>query len=108
MIRGSSAGMAIMAIPTTGGARCSVARLCTPPIRRSGVTSISRNLSRKRRGHQEHERTRLYIEAQKIFKDEQPFTPIAYPVAFQPVRKNVSHFKINPFDVTVFSGVTLK
>ncbi|WP_420885904.1 ABC transporter substrate-binding protein [Candidatus Glomeribacter gigasporarum] len=60
------------------------------------------------RTSEEHERTRLYIEAQKIFKDEQPFTPIAYPVAFQPVRKNVSHFKINPFDVTVFSGVTLK
>ncbi len=56
----------------------------------------------------ENERTRLYIEAQQIFKHEQPFTPIAYPTVFQPVRNNITGFKIHPFDQTIFRGVSIK
>jgi dipeptide transport system substrate-binding protein len=54
------------------------------------------------------ERTQLYLKAQKIFKQEQPFTPIAYPVISQPIHKRVTGFKINPLGPTIFSGVSLK
>ncbi len=54
------------------------------------------------------ERTQLYLKAQKIFKQEQPFTPIAYPIIHQPIRKNVTGFKINPLGPTVFRSVSLK
>ncbi len=54
------------------------------------------------------ERTRLYLQAQKIFKQEQPFTSIAYATDYQPVNKNVLDFKINPLGTTVFYGVGLK
>lgn len=54
------------------------------------------------------ERTQLYTQAQRIFKHEQPFTPIAYPIIYQPLNKNVTNFKINPFGPTRFAGVGLK
>ncbi|WP_042687323.1 ABC transporter substrate-binding protein [Candidatus Glomeribacter gigasporarum] len=54
------------------------------------------------------ERTRLYTQAQKIFKQEQPVTPIAYATDDAVVNKRVTGFKINPLGPTVFSGVGLK
>ncbi len=54
------------------------------------------------------ERTRLYTQAQKIFKSEQLFTPIAYATDVQVVNKHVAGFKINPLGPTVFSGVGLR
>jgi dipeptide transport system substrate-binding protein len=54
------------------------------------------------------QRTQLYLQAQRIFKREQPFTPIAYPIVYQPVNKNVTGFRINPFGTTQFTGVGLK
>ncbi len=53
------------------------------------------------------ERTQLYTQAQKLFKREQPFTPIAYATGYQVVNKHVTGFKINPFGPTIFSGVGL-
>lgn len=53
-------------------------------------------------------RISLYLKAQKIFKREQPFTPIAYSVIDQPVNKNVIGFKINPFGTISFAGVSLE
>lgn len=53
------------------------------------------------------QRTRLYLQAQKIFKREQPFTPIAYATDYQIINKRVRNFKINPFGYTVFYGVGL-
>ena len=50
----------------------------------------------------------LYIQAQRIFKHEQPLTPIAYPIVYQPINKQVTGFKINPFGTTQFAGVGLK
>jgi dipeptide transport system substrate-binding protein len=50
-------------------------------------------------------RTRFYLQAQQIFKREQPLTPIAYPLTYQPVSKNVTHFKMNPFGPVSFVGV---
>ncbi len=54
------------------------------------------------------ERTRLYTQAQQLFKREQPFTPIAYAADVQVVNKRVTGFKINPLGPTVFSGVGLQ
>ncbi len=50
-------------------------------------------------------RVQLYLEAQKIFKREQPFTPIAYATDYQVINKRVTGFKINPLGPTIFSGV---
>lgn len=53
------------------------------------------------------QRTRYYIEAQEIFAQQLPFSPIAHSTVYQPIRKNVTGFKIDPFGPTVFSGVGL-
>ncbi len=54
------------------------------------------------------ERTRLYVQAQGIFKREQPFTSIAYATDYQAINKNVTGFKINPLGPTIFRGVGLR
>jgi dipeptide transport system substrate-binding protein len=54
------------------------------------------------------ERTRLYTQAQEIFKQQVPFTPIAHSTVYQPLRKNVVGFKIDPFGPTQFWGVGLR
>ncbi len=54
------------------------------------------------------ERSRLYMQAQQIFKREQPFTPIAYATDYQVINKRVTGFKINPLGPTIFHGVGLK
>ncbi len=53
-------------------------------------------------------RTRLYEEAQVIFKEEAPWVTIAHSIVFKPVRKEVVDFKIDPFGGHVFYGVDLK
>ena len=54
------------------------------------------------------ERTRLYTRAQEIFKEQVPFTPIAHSTVYQPLRKNVVGFEIDPFGPTQFWNVGLK
>lgn len=54
------------------------------------------------------ERTRLYGEAQVIFKDQAPWATIAHSMVFQPVRKEVVDFRIDPFGGNIFYGVDLK
>jgi dipeptide transport system substrate-binding protein len=54
------------------------------------------------------ERTKLYKEAQLIFKEQAPWATIAHSVVFQPVRKEVVDFRIDPFGGNVFYGVDLK
>jgi dipeptide transport system substrate-binding protein len=54
------------------------------------------------------ERTKLYEEAQVVFKDQAPWATIAHSVVFQPVRKEVVDFRIDPFGGNVFYGVDLK
>ena len=53
-------------------------------------------------------RTKDYMEAQVIFKDQVPFTPIAHSTVYQPISKDVTGFKIDPFGPTQFLGVGLK
>ncbi|MEJ1994448.1 MAG: ABC transporter substrate-binding protein [Limibacillus sp.] len=54
------------------------------------------------------ERTRLYEEAQVIFKEEAPWITIAHSVVFKPVRKEVKDFRIDPFGGHVFYGVDIE
>ena len=54
------------------------------------------------------ERTKLYEQAQMIFKEEAPWVTVAHSVVFKPVRQEVVDFRIDPFGGHVFYGVDLK
>ena len=53
-------------------------------------------------------RTKLYEDAQVVFKEEAPWVTIAHSVVFKPVRAEVVDFRIDPFGGHVFYGVDLK
>lgn len=53
------------------------------------------------------ERTALYEEAQVIFKEQAPWITIAHSVVFEPVRKEVTGYKMSPFGAHNFYGVDL-
>ena len=54
------------------------------------------------------ERTKLYQQAQVIFKEQAPWFTIAHAVQIKPVRKNVIDFKNSPFGRHNFYGVDIK
>ena len=54
------------------------------------------------------ERTRLYEKAQEVFKREAPWVPMAHSVVVQPMLKNVEGFRMSPFAIAQFYGVSLK
>lgn len=54
------------------------------------------------------ERTRLYEEAQVIFKEQAPWATIAHSIVFEPTRKEVVNYRIDPFGGHIFYGVDLK
>ncbi len=54
------------------------------------------------------ERTKLYEQAQVIFKEQAPWATIAHSIVFMPVRKEVVDYKIDPFGGHIFYGVSLK
>ncbi|MEN8189541.1 MAG: ABC transporter substrate-binding protein [Thermodesulfobacteriota bacterium] len=54
------------------------------------------------------ERTKLYEQAQVVFKAKAPWATIAHSVVFKPVRKEVVDFRIDPFGGHIFYGVDLK
>ena len=54
------------------------------------------------------ERTKLYEQAQVIFKEQAPWFTIAHAVQLSPVRKEVVGFKLSPFARHTFYGVDLK
>ncbi len=54
------------------------------------------------------ERTKLYKEAQLIFKEQAPWVTIAHSVVFEPMSKKVKGYKIDPFGGHIFYGVDLK
>ncbi|MBP6007849.1 MAG: ABC transporter substrate-binding protein [Rhodoferax sp.] len=74
-----------------------VAKFCYKPfedlIQKAKVTS---NMA---------ERTKLYEQAQVVFKEQAPWFTIAHSVALKPVRNEVIDFKISPFGSHVFYGV---
>jgi dipeptide transport system substrate-binding protein len=53
------------------------------------------------------ERTKLYEQAQVIFKEQAPWATIAHSVVYKTVRKEVKDFKIDPFGGHIFYGVSL-
>ena len=54
------------------------------------------------------ERTKLYEQAQVVFKEQAPWATIAHSIVFKPIRNEVVDFKIDPFGGHVFYGVDLK
>jgi dipeptide transport system substrate-binding protein len=54
------------------------------------------------------ERTRLYEEAQVVFKEQAPWYTIAHAVQLKPVRKEVADFRLSPFGRHTFYGVDLR
>ena len=54
------------------------------------------------------ERTKLYQQAQVIFKEQAPWFTIAHAVQLKPVRKEVIDFKNSPFGRHNFYGVDIK
>ena len=53
------------------------------------------------------ERTRLYEEAQVVFKEQAPWATIAHSVVFMPVRPEVEGYKVHPLGGHIFYGVSL-
>lgn len=53
-------------------------------------------------------RTDLYTKAQEIFKKETPWTTVAHSIVNVPVSKKVKDFKISPFGLMSFYGVSVK
>ncbi|NMM08871.1 MAG: ABC transporter substrate-binding protein [Polaromonas sp.] len=54
------------------------------------------------------ERTKLYQQAQVIFKEQAPWFTIAHAVQIKPMRKSVIDFKNSPFGRHNFYGVDIK
>jgi dipeptide transport system substrate-binding protein len=54
------------------------------------------------------DRTKLYEKAQEVFHREAPWVPMAHSLVYQPMRKNVEGFKMSPFALNNFYGVSLK
>ncbi|SIS76886.1 ABC transporter substrate-binding protein [Paracoccus saliphilus] len=53
------------------------------------------------------ERTRLYEDAQTVFKEQAPWATIAHSVVYKPVRKEVTGFKVHPLGTHIFYGVDI-
>lgn len=53
------------------------------------------------------ERTKLYEQAQVIFKEQAPWATIAHSMVYKPVLKEVQGFQIDPFGGHSFYGVSL-
>lgn len=51
------------------------------------------------------ERTKLYVDAQRIVNDQVPWLNIAHSTVFEPTRKSVSGYKISPFGAHEFQNV---
>ena len=54
------------------------------------------------------ERTKLYEQAQVIFKDSAPWATIAHSLVSEPLRKEVVNYKIDPLAGQILDGVDLK
>nr|WP_314877999.1 ABC transporter substrate-binding protein [uncultured Pseudomonas sp.] len=52
-------------------------------------------------------RSELYQQAQHILKEQVPITPIAHSTVYQPMRSTVQDFRISPFGLNSFYGVSV-
>ena len=53
-------------------------------------------------------RETLYLQAQQMMHDQMPAVTIAHSTIFEPVRKNVSGYEIDPFGKHIFYQVDIK
>jgi dipeptide transport system substrate-binding protein len=53
-------------------------------------------------------RSALYRQAQEVLKSQVPITPIAHSTVNQPMRTEVKGFKVSPFGLNSFYGVSLE
>ena len=53
-------------------------------------------------------RTSLYMDAQKIFKDQAPWVTLAHSIQFRAMGKNVKNYKIDPLGHDIFTLVNLE
>ena len=53
------------------------------------------------------ERTKLYVQAQEVFKQEAPWATIAHSVVFMPMSTKVSGYKMDPLGGHRFDTVDL-
>ena len=53
-------------------------------------------------------REALYLQAQQMMHDQMPAVMIAHSTIFEPVRKNVSGYEIDPFGKHIFYQVDIK
>ncbi|MFV2092336.1 MAG: ABC transporter substrate-binding protein, partial [Hyphomicrobiales bacterium] len=53
------------------------------------------------------ERTKLYEQAQVIFKEQAPWATIAHSVVYMPMAKNITGYKVDPFGGHSFYGVDI-
>lgn len=53
------------------------------------------------------ERTRLYEEAQLVFKEQAPWATIAHSVVYMPIRPEVEGYIVHPLGGHIFYGVSL-
>ena len=53
-------------------------------------------------------RTKLYTQAQEIFAQQLPFSPIAHSTIYQPTTKNIVDMRIDPLGFARFDGVSVK
>jgi dipeptide transport system substrate-binding protein len=65
-------------------------------------------VTKAKRTSNQAERTKLYEQAQVIFKEQAPWFTIAHAVQLKPVRKEVVDFKLSPFGRHNFYGVDIK
>ncbi|MGH8352579.1 MAG: ABC transporter substrate-binding protein [Pseudomonas sp.] len=69
--------------------------------------SYDKLIKEAKRTTDQAKRTELYKQAQQILKREVPITPIAHSTVYQPMRKSVQDFKISPFALNSFYGVSV-
>ena len=53
------------------------------------------------------QRTKFYEEAQVVFKEQAPWLTVAHSVVYEPIRKEVKNYKIDPFGGHIFYGVDI-
>ncbi|WP_116132126.1 ABC transporter substrate-binding protein [Tropicimonas sp. IMCC34043] len=53
------------------------------------------------------ERTKLYEQAQVVFKEQAPWATIAHSIVFEPISPKVENYKIDPLGGHIFNGVSV-
>lgn len=87
---------------------CTAARIGGNNIARWCNTDYDKLVTDAKLITNQDERTRLYRQAQAIFRDDAPWVPIAHSVVFMATRANVVGFTMDPLGRHAFEGVDLK